>query len=97
MRSWIGDKLHWLWFYGVLMPWATVTGCMWGRHRWFVLPITDGTTRVHCLWCRSDREPTQEELEANSSYWFTAEQHAAQQAKEEAMYQSLRELGFKVD
>lgn len=91
------DRIGTVWFYGVTNPWMWLTGCMWKRHRWFVVNITDGNVRVWCQWCRVKREATQQELEANSAFHYTKEQHEAQRAKEEAIYDSLREHGYKVD
>lgn len=97
MYVWLKDKLHWLWFYCLAKPWVNMTGCIWDRHRWRVLNVTNGTVSVWCSWCRAEREPTQAELEANPCYWYTPEQHAAQRAREEAIYEFLRKEGYTID
>jgi hypothetical protein len=57
-----------------------MTTCLWGRHRWWLLQITDGSTSVWCHNCRATREPTEEEKAQHShAKWSKEEQEAYDQ------------------
>jgi hypothetical protein len=68
--------------------------CPFGRHKWWVMYITDGRTSVWCTWCRAKRDATAEEAHQHPNVGLTPEQLARKQEQIEKAEQQLKDMGY---